>query len=189
VSEQLALLPEYLTAHLQLALVALAAAALASIPLGVAVTRRRALEGPVLGLASVVQTIPSLALLAVMVPALAALGALTSARLGIELSSIGYLPAILALTLYGLLPILRNTVSGIEGVDPALREAAAGLGMTGRQQLLRVELPLALPVIVAGATFEPKREITNSEYEQIWDTRSGRIMLAGALYRRMVCGE
>jgi osmoprotectant transport system permease protein len=150
VREQLALLPEYLTAHLQLSLVALAVAALASIPLGVAVTRRRALEGPVLGLASVVQTIPSLALLAVMVPALAALGALSAAWLGVELSSIGYLPAILALTLYGLLPILRNTVSGIEGVDPALREAAAGLGMTGRQQLLRVELPLALPVIVAG---------------------------------------
>jgi osmoprotectant transport system permease protein len=150
VSEQLALLPEYLTAHLQLALVALALAALASIPLGVAVTRRRGLEGPVLGLASVIQTIPSLALLAVMVPALAALGALSASWLGFELRSIGYLPAIVALTLYGLLPILRNTVSGIEGVDPALREAAAGLGMTDRQRLLRVELPLALPVIVAG---------------------------------------
>jgi osmoprotectant transport system permease protein len=150
VSEQLALLPEYLTAHLQLALVALGLAAAASIPLGVAVTRRRALEAPVLGIASVIQTVPSLALLAVMVPALAALGTLSAAWLGFELRSIGYLPAIVALTLYGVLPILRNTVSGIEGVDPALREAAAGLGMTDRQQLLRVELPLALPVIVAG---------------------------------------
>jgi osmoprotectant transport system permease protein len=150
VKEQLALLPAYLTAHLQLALVALGIGTLASVPLGIAVTRRRALEAPVLGLASVVQTIPSLALLAVMVPALAAVGALTASLFGFELSSIGYLPAIVALTLYGMLPILRNTVAGIEGVDPALREAAAGVGMTDRESLRRVELPLALPVIVAG---------------------------------------
>jgi osmoprotectant transport system permease protein len=150
VSEQLALLPGYLTAHLQLSLVALLLAAAFSVPLGVAVTRRRALEGPVLGLASAVQTIPSLALLAVMVPALAALGGLTASFLGFEIRSIGYPPAIVALTLYGMLPILRNTVAGIEGVDPALREAAAGLGMTDRERLRRVELPLATPVIVAG---------------------------------------
>jgi osmoprotectant transport system permease protein len=98
----------------------------------------------------VIQTIPSLALLAVMVFVLAALGALSVAWLGFELRSIGYLPAIVALTLYSLLPILRNTVSGIEGVDPALREAALGLSMTDREQLLRVELPLALPVVVAN---------------------------------------
>jgi osmoprotectant transport system permease protein len=150
VSEQLALLPAYLTAHLQLSLVALLLAAAVSIPLGVVVTRRRALEGPVLGLASAIQTIPSLALLAVMVPALAALGGLTAAFLGFQIRSIGYPPAIVALTLYGMLPILRNTVAGIEGVDPALREAAAGLGMTDYEQLRKVELPLATPVIVAG---------------------------------------
>ena len=148
--EQLALLPGYLLAHLQLTLVALGVGTLASVPLGIAVTRRRALEGPVLGFASVVQTVPSLALLAIMVPALAALGAFTARVAGFELRSIGYLPAILALTLYGMLPILRNTVAGIEGVDPALREAAAGVGMTGAESLRRVELPLALPVIVAG---------------------------------------
>jgi osmoprotectant transport system permease protein len=150
VKEQLALLPGYLLAHLQLTLVALGAGALASVPLGIAVTRRRALEAPVLGFASVVQTIPSLALLAIMVPALAALGGLTARVLHVELRSIGYLPAILALTLYGMLPILRNTVAGIEGVDPALREAAAGVGMTSGESLRRVELPIALPVIVAG---------------------------------------
>jgi osmoprotectant transport system permease protein len=150
VREQLALLPAYLTAHLELTLVALGVGTLVSVPLGILVTRRRALEGPVLGLASAVQTIPSLALLAVMVPALAALGALSARLFGLELRSIGYLPAILALTLYGMLPILRNTVAGIEGVDPALREAAAGVGMTDRESLRRVELPLALPVIVAG---------------------------------------
>ena len=149
-SEQLALLPGYLTAHLQLTLVALLLGTAASVPLGVAVTRRRGLEGPVLGFASVVQTIPSLALLAVMVPALAALGGVSAALIGFEPPSIGYLPAIVALTLYGVLPILRNTVAGIAGVDPALREAALGVGMTGRQSLARVELPLAMPVIVAG---------------------------------------
>ncbi len=145
-SEQLALLPDYLTAHLRLALVALAIGVVVSIPLGVAITRRRSLEPGLLGTASVIQTIPSLALLAIMVPALGGLSAL----LGLELRSIGYLPALLALSLYSLLPVLRNTVTGIESVDPALIEAARGVGMTDGQRLLRVELPLALPVIVAG---------------------------------------
>ena len=148
-SEQLALLPGYLTAHLQLTLVALLIGAGISIPLGIAVTRRRGLEGPILGAAAVIQTVPSLALLAIMVPALAALAGVVS-RWGVELSSIGYLPAIIALSLYSLLPILRNTVAGITGVDDALIEAAKGVGMTPAQSLRRVELPLAMPVIVAG---------------------------------------
>lgn len=139
-SEQLALLPGYLTAHLQLTLAALALAIAISLPLGIVAARVRRLEQPLLGIAAVIQTIPSLALLAVMVPVLAAL----------DLRSIGFLPALIGLTLYGLLPILRNTVTGIAGVDPALREAARGVGMTPRQQLTRVELPLAMPVIVAG---------------------------------------
>jgi osmoprotectant transport system permease protein len=150
VSEQLELLPGFLTAHLQLTLVALAIGTAVSVPLGLMVTRRRALEPGVLGVASVIQTIPSLALLAIMVPTLAALGVLTGRLFGFEIRSIGYLPAIVALTLYSMLPILRNTVAGIESVDPALVEAARGVGMTSRQQLARVELPLALPVIVAG---------------------------------------
>ena len=139
-SEQLALLPEYLTAHLQLTLLALLFSMTLSLPLGIAATRVRWLEQPALGLAAVIQTVPSLALLAVMVPLLAA----------INLQSIGFLPAIVGLTLYGVFPILRNTVTGIQGVDPALKEAARGVGMTTRQQLMRVELPLAMPVIVAG---------------------------------------
>jgi len=140
VSEQLRLLPGYLSAHLELSLAALCAAALIAIPLGVAVHRRRALEPALLGAASAIQTIPGLALLAVMVPLFAALGA----------RGIGAWPALVALTLYGLLPILRNTVVGLAGVDPAVREAARGVGMTPRDELWRVELPLALPVIVAG---------------------------------------
>ena len=139
-NEQLELLPAYLTAHLQLTLLALLSSAAVSLPLGVAVTRVRWLEQPALGVAAVIQTIPSLALLAIMVPLLASLG----------LQSIGFFPAFIGLTLYGVLPMLRNTVTGIAGVDPALREAARAVGMTPAQQLRRVELPLAMPVIVAG---------------------------------------
>jgi osmoprotectant transport system permease protein len=140
VTEQLALLPEYLTAHLQLTLVALLLGITISVPLGVFVTRLGWLAQPIMGCASVIQTIPSLALLAIMVPVLAAL----------NLQSIGYLPAIIGLTLYSILPILRNTVAGLESVDPALIEAARGVGMTPAQQLRRVELPVSMPVIVAG---------------------------------------
>jgi osmoprotectant transport system permease protein len=140
VREQLALLPGYLTAHLQLTLFALLAGTALSIPAGIAITRSRRFERPVLAVASVIQTVPSLALLAVMVPALSAIG----------LRSIGFLPAFIGLTLYSVLPVLRNTVTGLAGLDPALTEAARGVGMTARQQLWRVELPLALPVILAG---------------------------------------
>ena len=139
-SEQLALLPEYLSAHVRLTLLALAAGVLLAVPAGVLVSRVRALEGPVLGLAGVIQTVPALALLAVMVPLLSALG----------LPGIGVLPAFLGLVLYSLLPILRNTVTGLHGIDPAVIEAARGVGMTSRQRLWQVELPLALPVVVAG---------------------------------------
>ena len=139
-SEQLALLPEYLTAHLQLTLAALLLSAATALPLGIAATRSRWLEPAALAVAGVIQTVPSLALLALMVPLLAAM----------NLHSIGFLPAICGLTLYGVFPILRNTVTGISGVSDVYKEAARGVGMTPRQQLLRVELPLAMPVIVAG---------------------------------------
>ena len=138
VREQLALLPAYLNAHVQLALFALLAGTAVSIPAGIAITRSRRLERPVLAVASVIQTVPSLALLAVMVPALSA-----------GTKRIGFLPAFIGLTLYSV-PVLRNTVTGLAGLDPALKEAARGVGMTSRQQLWRVELPLALPVILAG---------------------------------------
>ncbi|HEX5065760.1 MAG TPA: ABC transporter permease/substrate-binding protein [Myxococcota bacterium] len=147
--EQLALLPGYAIAHLQLSLVALFVGAGISIPLGIYLARRPRLEPGVLGVASALQTIPSLALLAIAVPLLAAAGALL-ARVGVPIRGIGYLPALLALALYSVLPILRNTVAGLHGVDAAVLEAARAVGMTKRQRLLQVELPLALPVIVAG---------------------------------------
>ena len=99
--EQLVLLPEYLTAHLQLTLLALLLSTVVSLPLGVAIARFRWQESPTLALAGIIQTVPGLALLAVMVPLLAAM----------NLPSIGFLPAIVGLTLYGLFPILRNTVT------------------------------------------------------------------------------
>ena len=138
--EQLALLPELLGAHIRLTLSALVTGAALAVPAGVLASRVPRVEGLVLGLAGVIQTVPALALLAVMVPLLSGLG----------LSGIGFLPAFLALVLYSLLPILRNTVAGLAGIDPAVREAAEGVGMTPGQRLRMVELPLALPVILAG---------------------------------------
>ena len=138
--EQLALLPSYLGGHLQITLAALVVGVGLSVPLGLLAAWYHWLERPVVAVASVVQTVPGLAMLAAMVPLLAALG----------LPSIGPLPAFIGLVLYSALPVLQNTVTGIRGVDPAAIEAARGLGMTRRQQLWRVELPLALPVILAG---------------------------------------
>jgi osmoprotectant transport system permease protein len=148
--ELLVELPAYTAAHLQLSLVALTLAAAVSVPLGIWASRRPRIAPSVLGTAGALQTIPSLALLAFMVPLLAMLGAWTSRVLGFEIAAIGRGPALLALSLYGTLPILQNTVAGLAGVDPAVREAATAMGMTDRQKLWRVELPLALPVMVAG---------------------------------------
>jgi len=138
--EQLELLPELLSAHLSLTLLALFVATAVSVPLGIASTRIPTLERFAVGTASVIQTVPGLAMLAMMVPLLAALGA----------SGIGYLPAIIGLTLYCIFPILMGTITGLKEVDPAMIEAARGVGMTDRQRLKMVELPLALPVVVSG---------------------------------------
>lgn len=107
------------------------------VPLGILITRKQWLSAPILGSANVAETIPSLALFGFLLP-LPWLGA-RSERL-----------AIAALTLYALLPIIRNTATGIAGVDPAVREAARGMGLTPRQALFHVELPLAMPTILAG---------------------------------------
>lgn len=138
--EQLALLPRLLTAHLELSLFALLVGICISVPLGVLASRRPWLGHVTLSAAAAVQTVPSLALLALMVPILGALGAV----------NIGFLPAFIALVLYTVLPVLRNTVTALTNLPPALTEAARGVGMSPWEQLTRVELPLALPVIVAG---------------------------------------
>ena len=123
---------------------------LASLPLAIAARNRPVMRGALLGLASIVQTVPGLALLALFYPLLLALAALSLSWFGFGFSAFGFLPAVLALALYSMLPVLRNTITGLRGVDAAILEAAQGVGMTPRQSLLSVELPLALPVMMAG---------------------------------------
>ncbi|ASW73898.1 ABC transporter permease [Chryseobacterium piperi] len=120
--------------HLGLTFVSLLLAILVGLPLGILIARKKILANPVLGTAGILQTVPSIALLGFMIPAF----------------GIGATPAIVALLIYALLPIIRNTYTGITGVDPAVVEAAKAMGMSRRQLLFKVELPLAMPVIIAG---------------------------------------
>ena len=123
--------------HLFLVGIATTIAILIGIPLGILITRRPRLERPIIGFANVMQTIPSLALFGFLLP-IPIIG------------GIGTKTAIVALVLYSLLPIIRNTFVGINGIDPAVREAGRGLGMSDQQLLMQVEIPLALGVILSG---------------------------------------
>src|SRR6266849_8679936 len=149
-SEALAHLPDYLGNHVRVSVTALALGLLVSLPLAILSRHRPIMRGALLGLASIVQTVPGLALLALFYPLLLALAALSFAWFGFGFSAFGFLPAVLALALYSMLPVLRNTITGLRGVDAAILEAAQGVGMTERQSLFMVELPLALPVMMAG---------------------------------------
>ncbi|RYY35342.1 MAG: ABC transporter permease subunit [Sphingobacteriaceae bacterium] len=120
--------------HIGLTFISLLIAVLIGLPLGILIARRAKLSGTVLGIAGILQTIPSIALLGFMIPVL----------------GIGAKPAITALFLYALLPIIRNTYTGITGIDPSVKEAAVAMGMSKWQVLTKVELPLAMPVILAG---------------------------------------
>lgn len=120
--------------HLGLTFLSLFLAIIIGVPLGILIARKRKLSGSVLGIAGILQTIPSIALLGFMIPAF----------------GIGATPAIVALLIYALLPIIRNTYTGITEVDPAVTEAAKAMGMNRKQLLFKVELPLAMPVMIAG---------------------------------------
>src|SRR5471030_3354154 len=120
--------------HIGLTFISLFIAVLIGLPLGIFITRKKQFSGAILGVAGILQTIPSIALLGFMIPLL----------------GIGAKPAIVALLLYALLPIIRNTYTGIIGVDPAIKEAAIAMGMSKWQVLFKAELPLAMPVIFAG---------------------------------------
>ena len=120
--------------HIQISFIALFIAILIAVPLGIALTKTKRLSEIVMNIAAVLQTIPSLALLGLMIPVF----------------GIGKVPAIIALVIYALLPILRNTYTGIKEVDPSLTEAAKGIGMKPMRRLTKVELPIAMPVIMAG---------------------------------------
>lgn len=120
--------------HLFLTVIALALAVLLGVPMGILIHRIKPLRGPVLGVLSVVYTIPSLALLVLLIP----------------LTGLSRSTAIIALVVYAQLVLVRNTLAGLSTVDPAIVEAAQGMGMSNGQRLLRIELPLASPVILAG---------------------------------------
>jgi osmoprotectant transport system substrate-binding protein/osmoprotectant transport system permease protein len=148
--QALAHLPDYLGSHVLVSMTALALGLLISLPLAFASLKRPWLRASLLSVTSIVQTIPGLALLALFYPLLLGLAALCERMLGFGFSAFGFLPAVLALTLYSMLPVVRNTIAGLTSVAPALKEAALGVGMTEGQSLRLVELPLALPVIMAG---------------------------------------
>ena len=123
--------------HMELVSISMAIALVIGLPLGIALTRRVPLQRWVFGAANIVQTIPSLALFGFLIPVP-------------WIGGVGASTAIVALALYSLLPILRNTCTGISGVDPSVIESARGMGMTPRQVLWQVQLPLAAPVLLAG---------------------------------------
>lgn len=134
VRQQSGKLLEQTLTHTGLTFISVLIAVCIGVPAGILISRHKRLAGPVLGVTGVLQTIPSIALLGFMIPLL----------------GIGPKPAIVALFLYALLPVVRNTYTGILGVDPNITEAATGMGMNTRQLLLKVQLPLAMPVILAG---------------------------------------
>ncbi|RFM28243.1 ABC transporter permease/substrate-binding protein [Deminuibacter soli] len=134
IRQQSGKLLEQTLVHIGLTFISLIIALAIGVTLGILISRKRWLAGPVLGVAGVLQTIPSIALLGFMIPLL----------------GIGPKPAIVALLLYALLPIIRNTFTGITGVNPAVLEAARGMGMSDAQILRKVQLPLAMPVLLAG---------------------------------------
>src|SRR5436190_12111977 len=123
--------------HIILVVLSTGSAVFIGVPLGILLTRAKSLRTPVLGFANIMQTVPSLALFGLLIPIP-------------FIGGIGARTAIIALALYALLPVIRNTVTGILGIDPKLREAATAMGMTDRQRLRMVELPLAAPVILTG---------------------------------------
>lgn len=137
--QNLDLLVKLTIEHISLVAVAVGLATLTGVPIGIAITQNERAANAVLYIASVIITIPSIALFGLMIPILSNIG-----------HGIGYLPAVIAVLLYSQLPIIRNTYTAINNVDPALREAARGIGMNPIQRLRMVEIPLAIPVIMAG---------------------------------------
>lgn len=163
---ELAALPELVGEHLVLVGISGGLAALIGIALGVGVTRGwgREFLGTVNSISSLGQTFPPVAVLALAVPVV----------------GFGAKPTIIALLLYGLLPVVRNTVLGLEGLDPATLEAARGMGMTGAQRLVKVELPLAAPLIMAG--------VRTSTVINVGTATLGATIGAGGLGKPVVAG-
>lgn len=125
--------------HISIVVVAVSIAIVTAVPIGIAITQSKSVADTVLYLASMMITVPSIALFGLMIPLLSPLG-----------HGIGYVPAVIAVILYSQLPIIRNTYTAIANIDPVLREAARGMGMSNWQRLRQVEIPLAVPIIMAG---------------------------------------
>lgn len=136
--------------HVTLVAAALVPAVLIGVPLGLAAARRPRLKAPIFAVLNMLQTIPSVALLGLLITPLASLAAAVPALAALGVSGVGFTPAVIALVLYALLPVVRSTEAGVAGLDPVIAEAAAGMGLTPAQILLRVTLPLGLPVFLAG---------------------------------------
>jgi osmoprotectant transport system permease protein len=149
-ADAFARLPDYLGSHVLVSVTALAIGLGISLPLAILSMRRPVLRASLMTVASIVQTIPGLALLTLFYPLLLALSALSLEVFGKGFSALGFLPAVLALALYSMLPVLRNTVTGLNGVSPGLVDAAQALALSRWQTLRFVELPVAMPVIMAG---------------------------------------
>jgi osmoprotectant transport system permease protein len=136
--------------HAVLVAASVGPALLIGVPLGLAALRKTRFEGPLFAVLNLLQTVPSIALFGLMLVPLSALGQAVPALRALGIGGVGPAPAIIALTLYALLPIARNTLAGIGGVPGASIDAARGMGMTDRQVFRQVEVPLALPVLLAG---------------------------------------
>lgn len=139
IGSNLDVIAELTVEHVSIVAVAVGLAVITGVPIGIAITQSKPAADVVLYIASIIITIPSIALFGTMIPILSLIN-----------QGIGYLPAVIAVLLYSQLPIIRNTFTAINNVDPALREAARGMGMRPIQRLMRVEIPLAVPVIMAG---------------------------------------
>jgi osmoprotectant transport system permease protein len=139
-----------LARHVALVAAAVGPAVALGFPLGIVVARSPRWRGPVFAALNTLQTVPSIALFGLLIAPLSALARAVPPLAAIGVAGIGPAPAVIALMLYALLPVVRNTSAGIAGVDPGAVEAARGMGMTPRQLLWRVEVPLALPVLLAG---------------------------------------
>ncbi len=120
--------------HIEMTVIAVVCAILIGVPLGILISYIKKLGKPIMGVANIIQAIPSMAMLGLAIPLL----------------GIGVLPAVVMVTIYSLLPIIKNTYTGISSIDPDLVEAAAGIGLTKWQVLSKIKIPMALPVIMAG---------------------------------------
>jgi osmoprotectant transport system permease protein len=141
---------EALARHVMLVAASVGVAVAIGFPLGLAAARNRRLQGPLFAILNILQTIPSIALFGLLIVPLSVAVAAAPQLAAFGIAGIGVAPAVIALVLYALLPVVRNTVTGVAGVDDGVIDAARGMGLTARQILWRVELPLALPVLLAG---------------------------------------